>query len=296
MYIPQVKALDPENALVIHVEPIAEGPQRMLSLLDLLATPSTSPTAPLFAPTLEVLHEQIEERFGLGPGAITQDLPDNFVIKARVITTIVEKVNTLVAEDERRANLRGEAIAHKQALRRALSIIKTTTLRIELHGAIKEIPLHAGLSSYYKYHTIYETYYGDEAQIAASFRRSTFRLPHITSAQFHFIDMCLLLYYGNTRITKTRVYKLARDILEKRTQGYWIDPTRCGETVPENIVTELLDLKIPMQALLENPEKKELLTKIEMPSTGWFSGYTRYIEAQPDMGQHIITQRLGKDI
>jgi hypothetical protein len=59
-------------------------------------------------------------------------------------------------------------------------------------------------------------------------------------------------------------------------------------------VTELLDLKIPMQAILDNPEKKPLLTKIEMPSTGWFSGYTRYIEAQPDQGEQIITARLGK--
>jgi len=57
---------------------------------------------------------------------------------------------------------------------------------------------------------------------------------------------------------------------------------------------ELLDLKIPLQAILDNPEKKPLLTQIEMPSTGWFSGYTRYIEAQPDQGEQIITARLGK--
>ena len=134
----------------------------------------------------------------------------------------------------------------------------------------------------------------DEAQIAASFRRSTFRLPHMSPAQFHFIDTCLLLYYGNTRSTKTRVYKLAQDILEKRTQGYWVNPERCGATLPENLVTELLDLKIPMQAILDNPEKKPLLAQIEMPSTGWFSGYARYIEAQPDQGESLITARLGK--
>jgi hypothetical protein len=112
--------------------------------------------------------------------------------------------------------------------------------------------------------------------------------------QFHFIDTCLLLYYGNTRSTKTRVYQLAQDILAKRTQGYWVNPERCGATIPENLVTELLDLNIPMQAILDNPEKKPLLTQIEMPSTGWFSGYARYIEAQPDQGERLITARLGK--
>src|SRR3989475_5246238 len=111
-------------------------------------------------------------------------------------------------------------------------------------------------------------------------------------AQFHFIDTCLLLYYGNTRATKKRVYKLAEDILE-RTKGYWVDPDRCGASIPENLVAELLDLKIPIQALLDNPEKKPLLTQIELPSTGWFSGYTRYLEAQPDQGERLITARLG---
>ena len=118
----------------------------------------------------------------------------------------------------------------------------------------------------------------------------------MTPAQFHFIDLCLLLYYGHTRSTKTRVYKLAQDILEKRTQGYWIDPDRCGASIPENLVTELLDLNIPMQALLDNPEKRELLTKITMPSTGWFSGYTRYVEAQPDQGERLIIERLGQGV
>jgi transposase InsO family protein len=165
---------------------------------------------------------------------------------------------------------------------------------MEVRGTSQDIKLHAGLTTYYKYERLYATYQGDEAQIAASFRRSTFRLPHMSPAQFHFIETCLLLYYGNTRSTKTRVYQLAQDILEKRTQGYWVNPERCGMTIPENLMTELLDLKIPLQAILDNPEKKALLTQVEMPSTGWFSGYTRYIEAQPDQGEQIITARLGK--
>src|SRR6266851_3893533 len=290
----QVVALDPDNALLLHVQSEASEPGTQLSLLDLLAVPRTSPSAPLFAPTLEALHQQIEERYGLAQGTTTHDLPNSFVIKACIITSVVEMVRRLVSEDEGRAKARKEPISHYQAICRALLTVNKTIIRMEVKGTSQEIKLHAGPTSYYKYERLYDTYHGDEAQIAASFRRSTFRLPHMSPAQFHFVDTCLLLYYGNTRSTKTRVYQLASDILEKRTKGYWVNPERCGETIPENLVTELLDLKIPMQAILDNPEKRALLTQIEMPSTGWFSGYTRYIEAQPDQGEQIITARLGK--
>ena len=290
----QVMALDPDNALLLHVQPLPEGSGTTLSLLDLLAIKRTNPSAPLFAPTLEVLHQQIEERYGLAQATTTHDLPESYVIKARIVTSVVETVSRLVESDERRAKARGEAISHQQAIRRALSTVNKTTIRMQIRGTSQEIKLHAGLTTYYKYERLYETSHGDEAQIAASFRRATFRLPRMQAAQFHFIDLCLLLYYGNTRSTKARVYKLAQDILEKRTHGYWVDPEQCGASIPENLVTELLDLKIPMQAILDNQEKAALLTEIEMPSPAWFYAYAKYIEAQPDQGETMITQRLGK--
>jgi hypothetical protein len=292
----QVTAIDPDNALLLHVQPLAEGPKIQLSLIDLLSLPRTSPSAPLFAPTLEALHQQIEEQHGNALATTTTDLPDNYVIKAHVITSIVEMVRRIVSEDERRANRYDEAISRKQAIQRALSTVNGTVIRMEVRGTCQDIQLQAGLSTYYKYEHLYETYSGDEAQIATSFRRSTFRLPRLSAAQFHFLDLCLLLYYGNTRVAKVRVYKIAKDILEMRTGGYWVDPERCGENVPENVVTELLDLKIPLQAILDNREKAVLLTKIAMPSQSWFYAYAKYVEAQPDRGEAMITQRLGAGI
>lgn len=291
----QVIALDPNNAMLLHVQPLSEGPSTRLSLLDLLAVPRTSPSAPLFAPTQAALQQQIEEQYSHTLGATTHDLPDSYVIKARAITSIVETVRRMVSEDERRAKVHSEVILRKQAILRALSFISKTSIRMEIKGTSQEIELHAGLTTYYKYERLYDTYHGDEAQIATSFRRATFRLPRMSTAQFHFIDLCLLLYYGNTRSTKTRVYKLAQDIL-KRTKGYWVDPDLCGASIPENLTTELLDLKIPMQAILDNLEKAPLLTKIEMPSPAWFYAYAKYVEAQPDRGETMITQRLGKGV
>jgi transposase InsO family protein len=289
----QVTALDPSNALLLHVQSLAEGAETTLSLTDLLAISRSGPSAPLFAPTLEALHQQIEECYGGTPGTVTHDLPDSYVIKARIVTTVVEMVRRLVSEDERRAKARDEAISHQQAIRRALISVNKTTIQMQIRGTDQDIKLCAGLTTYYKYERLYATFHGDEAQIAASFRRATFRLPRMSPAQFHFVDLCLLLYYGNTRSTKQRVYTLASDIL-KRTKGYWVDPERCGASIPENLVTELLDLKIPMQVLLDNREKVALLTEIELPSRAWFYAYVKYVEAQPDQGETMITNRLGK--
>jgi hypothetical protein len=58
----QVVTPDPGNALLLHIQPLGEGPRIQLSLLDLLSIPRTNPSAPLFAPTLEALHQQIEEQ------------------------------------------------------------------------------------------------------------------------------------------------------------------------------------------------------------------------------------------
>jgi len=292
----RVMALDPENTLLLHVEPIPEAPKTTLSLLDLLATPRKGSDGPLFAPTLEALHSLVEECHAVATSAPTDDLPANYLIKARIITTVVEMVGRLISEDERRAAARGEPLSRTQAIRRALEMVNKTTIQVQVKDTTYERRLQVSRAAYYKYSSLYDAYHGDESAIATSFRRATFRLSQMSQAQFHFIDTCLLLYYGKTRVTKTRVYRLAQDILEKRTQGYWIHPEYCGSAVPENVVTELLDLKIPMQAILANPEKAALLTKIEMPSTGWFYGYAKYIEAQSDQGEKIITERLGKGV
>ena len=190
----QVITLDPDNALLLHVQPVPEGPGTQLSLLDLLSIPRTSPSAPLFAPTLEALHQQIEERYGFSQGTTTHDLPDSYVIKARTITSIVGTVRRLVSKAEQRAKARGESMSREQAIRRALLTVNKTTIRMEVRGTLQDIQLHAGLTSYYKYERLYDIYQGDEAQIAASFRRSTFRLPRMSPAQIHFVDTCLLLY------------------------------------------------------------------------------------------------------
>src|SRR6266851_507531 len=124
----RVIALDPDNALVLHVEPIPEAPRTTLSLLDLCASPQAGASAPLFAPTQTALHEQLEELYGITSTVFTHDLPDNYVIKARIIITVVETARRLLAENERCATLRGEPISRTQAIGRALATVNKTTI------------------------------------------------------------------------------------------------------------------------------------------------------------------------
>jgi len=61
---------------------------------------------------------------------MTPDLPESSVIKARVITSVVETVRRLVESDERRAKARGEKCSREQAIRRALLTVNKTTILV----------------------------------------------------------------------------------------------------------------------------------------------------------------------
>jgi hypothetical protein len=292
----RVTALDPQQPLVIHAETIPGGERVQLALTTLFAAPQTPQDTPLFATSLEALDAQLAQRTVPLSEAGTDELPASFLVKAQIIVQTVEMVSRLVQEDERGARGRREAWSRTQAVRRALATCEGAVIQVQVKDTSSEHILHPSFSTYYKYERLYRTYGGGCTRIAASFRRSTFRTARLSRAQLHFSEMCLVLYYGHTRVTKTRAYQLAREILDHRTHGYWIDPERCGQAIPENLVTELLDPAIPMQALLDNPEKAALLTRITMPSRAWFCGYATYLEATADTGQQLMTQRLGQGI
>ena len=142
----RVVALDPDNALLLHVEPIPEAPRTTLSLLDLLATPGKGKAPPLFAPTLEALYEQVEELYSITSPVSTHDLPDSYILKARIIISVVEAVRRLTSKDEQRAAMHGESLSRTQAIRRALQTVNKTTIQVQLKGGIQAHTLHVSRS------------------------------------------------------------------------------------------------------------------------------------------------------
>jgi transposase InsO family protein len=73
-----------------------------------------------------------------------------------------------------------------------------------------------------------------------------------------------------------------------------VDPEKCTE-VPANLVDELMNVLIPIEVILQNPEKSALLTKIERPSRAGFYRYQRWFIANPEQGSKLMIARYGQE-
>ncbi len=238
--------------------------------------------APIFAPTLAALEVAIQKATPCSSPIPETSLPEKLRQRANKVIEVVETVERLVQEAERLAQLRTEKIQYVVALKQACS----------------QLAKPVSLSTYYKYRTVYRRHNGDRGRIAASFRRKTFNQTKLSQAQLHFIDTIILHFYGGKRTLHLRpqaLYKLAGSIL-KRTDNLWLDPQQCSGEDIEHVVEELLDPRLPMLAILSNPEKVNWFTKITLPSQSWFYRYLRWFEAQPDEGQAVIVKRYGREM
>lgn len=275
----RIIACDQQNFLSMHIENVATAEQRTVRLETLWFS---SDEAPLFAPTLDHLYREIEQFAPFPATAPDSGMPAELLQRADEIISIVEKIEVTVRYTRQKLVARGDKYLRTDALRQACALITP--------------PI--GLTSYYAYRNLYETCCGDRIQIAAVLRRSTYNQTRLSQAQLHFLDTMIPLYYREDRASKPiRVYRLANSALEFHTQSYWIDPRKCPRDVPKDLLEELLQVlqdELPMQVLLDNPEKEKLLTKINMPSRGFFYEYIRWFEAQPEQGKRMMNSRYGE--
>ncbi len=239
-------------------------------------------SVPLFAPTLDRLKQEMKERHLPPPPVTATELPDSLLEKAETIVTVVETVERYLEEKERLAWLQGKKLVYVTAIKQACAELKN----------------RIGLTTYYKYRRLYRENDGDRERIAAALRRSTFNQTQMSSAQLHFIDTLILRFYAGKRTIRPRpqmLYHLAESTLE-RTRNFWLDPDKCPGTGVENVVEELFDIRLPMQVILDNPEKAGWLTVIELPSRSWFYNYLRWFTGQPDQGKEMIVARHGEQM
>ena len=141
-------------------------------------------------------------------------------------------------------------MSREQAIRRALLVVNKTTIRMQVRGTTKVIQLHAGLHQLLQIRAIVRN---------LSWRRSP-NCSFISSFDLspHTHESCTVPFYRYLSVTLLWEHRSHENpclqagprYSRKRTEGYWVDPDRCGATIPENLVIELLDLKIPMQAIL----------------------------------------------
>jgi hypothetical protein len=277
------------DPLTLSAENTTTSEVRSFSFTELWCSNSED-DGPIFAPTLEQLRREIDKRHPTPDIAPTTGIPAKNLTRADYILSVVEQVEQLLPtaqaqleEERKEKERRGEPTrdaTNTDVLRAACALLKPKPIK---------------LSTLYKYRGCISRYHGDRSAIAASFRRSTFREMKLDKATLHFLDTIIPLYCGRKR--PAEIYNLGESALEHRTQGLWLDPAKCEGPIPADLLSELkqvLDRKLPMQSLLENTKKRDLLSKIEMPALGLFYNYHRWFLAQPDKGRKALNESYGE--
>jgi len=254
--------------------------QQMVQLESLLLGFTDETSAPVFAATLERLDAKCEQQYCHLTAVVAEDLPANLLKHAERVVEVVQEIEAKLADAIRLAQLQDKPIRRKEVLTQHLQTLAEPV----------------SLATYYRYRACYQQFNGDRKQIAASFRRKSFNQSKLNPIQQHFIDTLILRFYARQpRIRPATLYKIIV-ATRQRTQGWWIDPQKCSADVPQDLVTELLNPDIPMSNLLNNLEKKQLLTAVRVPSRSWLYGYLRWFEQQPEQGKAVMTSRYGKEV
>lgn len=273
----EILAVSSEH-LILHLRNCLSGEEGTERLEVLLLSMTDDKSSPTFAPNYSKLVEKVRSRRKPPNTVYAEDLPSVLLERADKLIALVETV-------ERQA-----AALKQPTQRQAIQRNQTAILRDSLASLAEPV----ALATFYKYRAMYRQYRGERGAIAAAFRRSTYNQTTMNPAQLHFIDTLILRYYARQpAIRPSTLYRIAQSAWS-RTSGQWIDPEKCRDAVPLDVVAELLNPTIQIQNLLNHPEKASRLTTIKLPSRSWVYQYLRWFEHQPEQGKTVITQRYGK--
>lgn len=289
---------DKNDPLTLYTENVITSEVHPFSVTELWYSENNDGDSPIFAPTREQLERQIDKSLPLPEIAPKAGIPAAFLTKAEHIISIVEQVKKLVptarAELEKRIKAANAKVLEKTKLNEQGGKTKKVTDTEALQKACTLLrPKAIPLSTFYRYDKLIRKYHSDCTAIAASFRRSTFRKMKLDKARLHFLDTIIPRFCGKR---PSDIYALGEAVLEHRTWGLWLDPDRCEKPIPEDLVEALkqvIDRALPFQAILDNSDYKDLLTKIEMPARSLFYTYYRWFLAQPDLGRKTLNSRYG---
>ena len=277
----QVITTPSSNSLILNVENLRTGHKEELSINSVLK-PTKRDSIILIAANRDDLETQLIAKLPLQHAPVSEaGIPANFLEWAdRIINTYlsIEKILTI---KKGQAELNG--------------------FEFKLRQEIDEITRQKGIghTTFYKYKKLYQKYGGNRARIARSLMH---HYPtRISKAQYHFVDTIIMRYYARDnreknigKLRPSTVYRIAEEILLKRMQGKWPDPLKSRMEIPQDLITEILDPKIPVEGILNNVEKSSLLVPIQMPDRSWFYKYLRWFEDNPEKGRAAIIEREGE--
>jgi hypothetical protein len=288
----RIRSLDSTD-LVLHVEDHLSKETTTLQVRHLMRADGEDQSIPLYAPTLEQLLRETENLQPQPEGAPENGLPPELMVRADkmigVVHFVEEKAKELQSRERNKQGKCSNACMIKKCKCRESDAIRTACFFLDE-------PI--GLTTFYDYRKKCRKNRWDRVQLAASCRRSTYGKTRLNKAQLHFLDTFITDYYRADRPSSPMmVYKIARSAWKLHLQNRWVDPDVCKKGILKDLLKELhlvLDERLPMQAIRENPEKEKLLRKIEMPSRGFFFQYLRWFESRPDQGRKVLNDRYGE--
>jgi transposase InsO family protein len=285
----------PDNPLVLRIEHLETKSITDVRMEALVGT-KNRPATTIFAPTLEALDEILMRQPQPQKQVTLTDLPPNMIKRARKIIATVRIAHALLVLEERNARATGAEFKIATVLsERICPKLKERAKEVEKPTDDWELLDHEiSRSLYYKYLDICQRNGYQLERVAASLRRKTYNQSQLSAAQRHFADTIILNYYARDDMwVGPRALKdIACQTLE-RTNYLWVDPQKCVGSIPEDLVDQLLDLNVPMEAILANKENTEVLTKIDPPSKSWLSNHLRWFQAQPGSGRDVVNARYG---
>lgn len=273
----QIYRILARNHREIQVESVPAFEPHTFKIVDLVVLDGEMP--PVFAPTLDKLREKLEQLRPQPTRSTESNLPQSLRHKAERIVKEYKEIERLLAVKKDEVEKSGKEFLRTEELKAIC----------EAHGI--------ALATYYNYCNTYREYRGDLAAIAAALRRPrSFGHSRLTDAQLYLVDSAVVKYYARKpAIRKVTLYETIKSTYT-RTGGRWIDPTKCAGKVPQDLVDQLFDDKLPMQAILENPEKERWLIPIKELHRTWVYERISALEQRPDEGKALITARYGEEM
>ena len=273
----QVYRILSRDLIAVQVESVPALEPHTFKIVDLVDLDGEAP--PVFATTLDKLREKLEKLRPSPNRSTDSNLPQSLRRKAERMVKEYKEINRLLAEKKDIQEKLGKEFHRTEELKAIC----------EARGIV--------IGTYYNYRDRYREYHGDQAAIAASFRRPR-SLGHsrLPDAQIHLVDSAFVKYYARKpAIRKVTLYEIIKSTYT-RTGGQWIDPVKCVGKVPQDLVDQLFDDKLPFQAILENPEKARWLVPIEKLKRTWVYDRISALEKHPDDGKTVISARYGEEM
>lgn len=270
-----------------HLSHYKTGEYKVISQKNLYSQDAEPGELIVFAPNIDSIIKQLKN-FEDAPASLpASSIPENYLKKADEIFRKVEMVDQLVSEYEKRYKTLGIHKGRAELISEACEAInKSNKFQTGIHR-----------SSYYAYKKRITRSYGDIFNFASRSHRSSFNQTKIDRTTTTFVDTCLLTYYADEeyRLNPQTIFtKVMPEILE-RTSNKWIDPEKCGGTIPNDLTEELLNFKIPIEKIMLNPEKRSLLSEVKLPGRSWLYNYYRWFKANPNQTEVNIRKRYGDD-